>query len=311
MSEPTLQYPVTTPDGLELLPRGAVLSDATLARVAADAPPAGDPVPLLAFGTVRKDLAGYLLSPPYEAVFAGPGTVAGLLETMAAVRMAPACLGCLDYFRQHDPYSYRHSLTVLALTALLARDLLPDSQDHVREAFASPTHDIGKVCVPLEILQKDSPLTPAERRHLEHHTLAGCVLLSHFLRDHRHFAVQVARDHHERRDGSGYPRGIHGIDPLLEIIVVSDVYDALLSPRPYRSGSFDNRTAIEVLTAMAEDGEIGWEVLKALLAHNRHVRFGIDEIRVSAEKRGCPPARNVYGRTVDADDDEGDADPRS
>ena len=70
-------------------------------------------------------------------------------------------------------------LTVLVLTTLLAPDLIPDSQDRMREAFASPIHDIGKICVPLEILKKDTPLTLAERRHLEHHTLAGAVLLTY------------------------------------------------------------------------------------------------------------------------------------
>ncbi|MGD8309888.1 MAG: HD domain-containing protein [Chromatiales bacterium] len=308
MMEPALQHPVATPDGHQLLPAGAVLTEATLARLAASAPAALEPVPLLEFGTVRQDLLGFLVSPPYRAVFGGAGTIPDLLATMEGVHLAPPCLDCLVWFRECDPYTYRHSLTVLALTTLLARDLLPDSQDHVREAFAGPTHDIGKVCVPLEILQKETPLTLAERSRLEHHSLAGSVLLSHFLGDHRHLAVRVARDHHERKDGSGYPRGIRDIDPLVEIIIVSDVYDALLSPRPYRPISFDNRSAIDVLTSMAERGKIGWDVLKALLAHNRGVRFRADEIQVSSERRGHPPAGNMYGATLQDGRDQDESD---
>jgi HD-GYP domain-containing protein (c-di-GMP phosphodiesterase class II) len=301
---------VVTPHGQELLPAGATLTEPTLAEIARAGPAVLEPVPLLAFGTVREDLLRFLTSPPYQTVFSGPDTIPRVLNTLAAVHLTRPCLDCLDYFLERDPYTYRHSLTVPALTALLAHDLVPYSDDRVLEAFASPTHDIGKVCVPVEILQKDTPLTPAERRHLEHHTLAGSVLLSRFLNDHRHFAVQVARDHHERRDGSGYPRGIRDIDPLVEIIIVADVYDALLSPRPYRPASFDNRSAIELLTSMAEDGRIGWDVLKALLAHNRRVRFNAEEIRVSSERRGLAPAGNMYGETADADRDEpGDDEP--
>jgi len=100
-------------------------------------------------------------------------------------------------------------------------------------------------------------------------------------------------------NGSGYPRGIRDLNPLVEIIIVSDIYDALLAPRPYRRVSFDNRTAIEEITAMAERHEIGWQVLKALVARNRSVPFGLDDIWVSGERRGHPPADNLYGETLD------------
>ena len=104
------------------------------------------------------------MCPPYQTFFGGPKGIPNLLATMTAVHLTRPCLDCLVYFREHDPYTYRHLLTVLALTTLLAQDLIPDSRDRVREAFASPIHDIGKVCVPLKILKKDTPLTLAERR---------------------------------------------------------------------------------------------------------------------------------------------------
>ena len=299
MTELILEYPVTTVDGRRILPAGTALTDAALGRVAARAPAAKEAACLLEFGSVRRDLMDFLSHPPYQHVFSGPGTIARLLDTVAAIHLTHPCLDCLVYFRESDDYTYRHLLTVLALTARLAHELIPDSEDRVREAFASPTHDIGKICVPLEILRKNTPLSHTERRQLGHHTLAGAVLLSYFLADHRHFAVKVARDHHERKDGSGYPRGIRDIDPLLEIIIVSDIYDALLSPRPYRAVSFDNRTAIEEITSMAERHEIGWYVVKALVAHNRKVPFRVDDIWVSSEKRGLPPPGNLYGETVD------------
>jgi len=84
---------------------------------------------------------------------------------------------------------------------------------------------------------------------------------------------------------SGYPRGILLWHPLIEIIAASDIYDALLIPRPYRSAAYDNRAALEEITAMAEQNKIGWDVVKALIAHNRKSKFHYKEKRISAKKK--------------------------
>ncbi len=296
----TLQYPVNTLDGELLLPAGTTIDESVLAGVAARNSRSGSPRSLLSYGCVRSDLIYFLDSPAYRTIFHGQEKIKGLLHTMRAIHMELPCLETLDHFRRYDICTYRHILMVFALTTLLANDLLPDGEERIRESLASPTHDIGKICVPLHILKKRTPLTFAERQHLNHHPVAGSVLLSYFLGDHRRLSVTVARDHHERRNGSGYPRGIRDIDPLTEIIVVCDIYDALLSPRPYRPVSFDNRTAIEEITRLAESGEVGWFVVKALVAHNRDIPFDTDEVWVSAEKRGAPPAGNLYGQYLDA-----------
>ena len=106
---------------------------------------------------------------------------------------------------------------------------------------------------------------------------------------------QKALDHHERRDSSGYPRGIPLQDPIVEIIAVSDIYDALIIPRPYRSTAYDNRAALEEITKMAEQNKIGWDVVKILIAHNRKSKPHYREMKISAEKRATPPLYNVYG----------------
>ncbi len=124
---------------------------------------------------------------------------------------------------------------------------------------------------------------------MKHHALAGYVLLCYYLRDTSNIAAIVARDHHERKDCSGYPCGIPLADRMVEIIAVSDIYDALISPRPYRPVSYDNRTALEEVTKMAERNEIGWEVVKALVSHNRKEKPHYSESKVSSEKRGHPP----------------------
>ena len=214
---------------------------------------------------------------------------------METVHLALPILQSLDYFKQHDFYTYRHILTVFALSTLLAQDIFSNYQDLIQGTAAGPTHDIGKVCVPLYIMKKSDPLTPAERNILEHHSLAGFVLLSHYLQDSRNLAATAARDHHERKDGSGYPRGITLVDRTVEIIAVIDIYDALISSRPYRPISFDNRTALEEITRLAERNQISWEVLEALVAHNRKDKPHHGKITVSTDIRGTPPPGNAYG----------------
>jgi HD-GYP domain-containing protein (c-di-GMP phosphodiesterase class II) len=299
MLTPTLNYPVHTLDGRQLLPSGTQLDAATLQEVAATGRDRHRFHPLLEHGSVRRDLQKHMNSLPYSVIFGASENQGELWALMEEVNIIAPCLDSLDYFQQHDPYTYRHTLMVFALTTLLARDLIPDCRDWLRESFASPTHDIGKTCVPLEVLRKTTPLKRSERRWLEHHPLAGYVLLSHYLGDHNHFAARVARDHHERKNGSGYPRGIQNTDSMVEIITVCDIYDALVSPRPYRPICFDNRSAIEEITRLAERGEIGWYVVKALVAHNRRVDYDPDEVWVSDEKRGTPPPGNAYGILLD------------
>jgi HD-GYP domain-containing protein (c-di-GMP phosphodiesterase class II) len=158
-----------------------------------------------------------------------------------------------------------------------------------------PTHDTGKISVPLHILKKTTPLTKRERGFLEHHAAAGYVLLSYYYKDTQLLACKVALDHHERRNRSGYPRGILLQNPMIEIIAACDVYDALIKPRPYRSGAYDNRTALEEITEMAKQNKIGWDVVKALIALNRKSNPHYKQITISAEKRGTPPSHNVYG----------------
>lgn len=296
----SLAFPVVTLEGQVLLPAGALLSEQVLAEVAA----AGrlvsrEHVVLLAHGQIYDDLQRCLLLTPYAEIVGDRTLVDELMERMGAVRLPLPLLHALEHFRAHDFHTYRHILTVFALSTLIAEDVVPGYHARPGEVLSGPTHDFGKLCIPLAILRKSSPLTRQERLLLDHHPLAGQVLLTYYFGDHRHPAVIVARDHHERRDGSGYPRGISDLQPIVELVATCDVYDALLSPRPYRPLSFDNRTALEELTLMAEQGKLGWKSVAALVARNRKGQPTPSEVIVSRDRRGVPPAGNCYGTIVE------------
>jgi len=101
-------------------------------------------------------------------------------------------------------------------------------------AYAAMIHDVGKAQVPDAILKKPGPLSPAERREIQKHTLWGDDLLSES--DEFRAAREVARSHHEKWDGTGYPDRLAGaaIPLAARIVAVADVYDALISERPYK-----------------------------------------------------------------------------
>lgn len=297
-----LPIAVMTLDKKQLLPAGTILTEQVAAEVAALGRLQNqEECALLEYGTVRADLKRFLVIPPYQDIFSDLQLVDELLAKMQSVRLPLALLKALDYFRQHDFHTYRHILMVFNLSSLLVRGLDGGSQNGNADFMAGPSHDFGKIGVPLHILKKTGPLTAREKQILKYHPLIGYVLLSYYLGDHRHPAALVARDHHERRDGSGYPRGITELDPIVEMVAACDVYDALLSPRPYRPLSFDNRTALEELTRMADRGALGWHCVEALVSCNRHGRPGVAEVVVSRDVRGTPPIGNCYGMVVDDD----------
>jgi hypothetical protein len=306
MPDYRLSHAVVDFEGRQLLAAGTPLSRSVFDSLIGLSQAARRPCPLMTYRRVRPDLLGFLGGAPYDVVVGSGGRRKRLLETAAEVRMPEVVLASLYHFRDLDFYTYRHILLVFALAIVIARELIAEKEALLQEITAGPTHDIGKLCLPPAILSKEASLTRAEHTYLKHHALAGYVLLSYYFQDPGVLAAQVARDHHERRDGSGYPLGIAVDDPMTDIIMVGDIYDALISPRPYRPVSYDNRTALEEITRQAEAGIISGTVARVLVALNRRSRPHYSRCVVSAERRGSAPLENRYGTTDSGPDEPGD-----
>ena len=133
-----------------------------------------------------------------------------------------------------DPYTGRHQERVARLACAIAREMrLPDEQiDGIRAAGL--VHDIGKIAVPAEILAKPARLNPLEYSLIQTHPQRAYDILERI--DFPWPIAEIVLQHHERMDGSGYPRGLKGDEILLEarIIAVADVVEAMASHRPYR-----------------------------------------------------------------------------
>jgi response regulator RpfG family c-di-GMP phosphodiesterase len=132
--------------------------------------------------------------------------------------------------------------------------LTPEVQRTIVQA--APLHDIGKVAVADSILNKPGRLTTDEFAEMKRHaaagadTLAGVRAESRFASAFLHTAEEIARHHHEKWNGSGYPDGLRGdaIPLSARVVAVADVYDALRSPRVYKKG-FTHDEAVETILA--------------------------------------------------------------
>lgn len=101
---------------------------------------------------------------------------------------------------------------------------------------AAPMHDVGKIGIPDRILQKPGPLDPDEWKVMQSHVTIGAEIIGEHEGGMLALASQIALTHHEKYDGSGYPRGLRGDEiPLVgRIVAIADVFDALTSKRPYK-----------------------------------------------------------------------------
>ena len=133
---------------------------------------------------------------------------------------------------------------------------------------ASALHDIGKIAISDAILLKPGRLTEDERNVMKSHTTKGCEILN-FLKDvqdleQHNIAYEICRHHHERHDGGGYPDGLreNQIPLSAQFVSIADVYDALVSERPYKK-PYDKDTAYHMIMT-GECGAFNPELLQCL-----------------------------------------------
>jgi putative nucleotidyltransferase with HDIG domain len=135
----------------------------------------------------------------------------------------------------YDEYLYQHSFQVTLYSVATAKEMGYSKEDQRLIGIGAMLHDIGKIVIPTEILNKPGKLREEEFEEMKQHTRYGFDILRN-LHTVSLLVAHCAFQHHERMDGSGYPRGIQGMDlhPFARIIGVADVFDAVTSNRIYR-----------------------------------------------------------------------------
>lgn len=234
------------------------------------------PLLALACGTIGAFVAGYALETRQRRWAAAYGRT---LEREVAARTRELRTTQLEVLQRlsqavehRDGETGAHIKRMSELCGLLARAAGVSEPEAEEIEQASILHDVGKIGIPDQILHKPGKLTAEERTEMERHPMIGAELLSGASSPLLGTAEAIARTHHERWDGAGYPAGLRGEEiPLAgRIAAICDVYDALLAERPYkrawtveaalgyiaseRAGHFDPALAETFLILMGEAG---------------------------------------------------------
>ncbi|TLS49537.1 HD domain-containing protein [Paenibacillus antri] len=147
-----------------------------------------------------------------------------------------------------DDITGRHTVRVGELAGLIAGRMGMSEEDVETIRMAAPLHDIGKIGIPDEILLKPGRYEPHEFERMKVHTAIGASIMSESSFALLKLAAAIARSHHEKWDGTGYPDGLRGEDiPLpARIVALADYYDALTHERPYKRAWTPEETIAEI-----------------------------------------------------------------
>ena len=158
-------------------------------------------------------------------------------EISDSVARNPTALISLARLKTVDDYTYMHSVAVCAMMVALAKQLKLDEHQTRQAGIAGLMHDLGKAMIPMHILNKPGKLTDAEFAVVKRHPSDGYRMLLTGS-DVDPIVLDVCLHHHEKTDGSGYPKGLKDseISLFAKMGAVCDVYDAITSNRPYKPG---------------------------------------------------------------------------
>lgn len=169
----------------------------------------------------------------------------------------------ISALKTSDEYTFKHSVDVATISMIVAKQQGMNSNQIREIGVAGLLHDIGKTKVPTNILNKPGKLNNQEFEIMKQHSLFGYQMV----KDRPDVSEEVSLtilEHHEKINGSGYPMGITlaQICPYARILTISDIYDALVTERPYKA-AYSQRDAVEIIMSMTRELDIN--AMKAFL----------------------------------------------
>lgn len=170
-----------------------------------------------------------------------------MMTPYGGLPMIALCLSKAEALRDYGTNAHQKRVSRMLETLARKLDLPADTCGEM--TAAAVLHDIGKFAIPLDVIQKTAPLTHEEVALLKTHAAKGHDVLSGSEDGFLNTAAELAWAHHERFDGTGYPRGLRGdaIPLSARILTLCDVYDALRQDRPYRRGIAHTK-ALRIIT---------------------------------------------------------------
>lgn len=172
-------------------------------------------------------------------------------DCVNSVLNAPDALLWMTQLKNRDLYTSQHSMNVCILAITLGRQIKLNVEQLNIAGLCGMMHDMGKMRIPLEVLNKPGKLDPQELEIMQSHAEIGWKLLQSSTEMSRE-AIEAAYSHHEHLDGTGYPRGLTAdkIGLYTRIVSIVDMYDAITSDRIYQKG----RTHIDAISIMTKLG---------------------------------------------------------
>ncbi len=220
----------------------------------------------------------YAVSPAVESILARRmAQSAGVTLTHESLEEIAGLFSRIIDFRSH--YTAMHSGGVGVIAEHLARCCGMMAEEPRQVRIAGLLHDLGKLCVPKEILEKPAKLSPHDYSIVRAHTFHTYRVLER-IRGFENIC-RWAGYHHERLDGSGYPFHVSGEEYSLgaRIVSVADIFTAITEDRPYRKGISVEKT-LKVLASMVKKGKLDGNVVAMLHDHHRE----LDSLRANAQK---------------------------
>ena len=162
----------------------------------------------------------------------------------------------IDTLKFSDEYTFQHSVDVATIAMLIAKNSDMSEAEIQKIGMAGLLHDMGKSKIPNEILNKAGKLTEEEFAIMKNHSVFGYQILKEKGGIPQEVLMGVLQ-HHEKLNGKGYPMNVavDKIHPYAKILSIADIYDALVTERPYKK-AFSQQDAIEMIMAMTEELDV-------------------------------------------------------
>lgn len=245
--------------------------------------------------SIINELITEINSGIYKVIFSNKENTQEIIDIISSTRIPYSIVQELENIKKTLPDTFQHILMVGAISTKIGIDLRHEGYNLTNVAEIGLVHDLGKSRLPKEILLKNSPLTHEEFEIIKTHPLIDNLLISYYLKNNNALASRVSLLHHERLDGSGYPRGIQALNKYVQLLIPCDIFNALISERPYRNSPYSVRAALDLLLEEAKQGKISENIVLRLISYVRKDKPKWDDLKLSREKRDTPPQINYYG----------------
>jgi HD-GYP domain-containing protein (c-di-GMP phosphodiesterase class II) len=211
-----------------------------------------------------------LNTPKYQFITENGRRKEPVLEAIKSINLNRLVFNELVWMEKYD-YHYHHTIAVAAIVARLALDAFHEVTKAAEAVYCALTHDFGITRVPEAILGKITALHESEMKIIHEHPVYSYALLCYYGLHLPHKNASVGFEHHENLNETGYPMGIIPRHKITHFVQISDIFDALISARPYRP-EHTREKALKIIKKEVQNGKLDSDcfnlLTKALQAEN-------------------------------------------